>query len=222
MKGLVDGLEMTKNSGLFFNGVHISFGHHWNFGHHDENVRAEALENIREILPIIDAYHPNCYIIHGSFEPISDEERPAQLAALHDSLMKITSWTKTPVAVESLPRTCLFNTAAEGIAILDAIPAGVGACVDVNHFLKETSEDAVRAIGHRILTTHISDHDYEDEQHWLPGDARGKIDWMALLAAFESVGYQGCFNYESAGSLEEIKENYERLFDAYNNGKTFP
>jgi len=134
--------------------------------------------------------------------------------------MQMTGWTKTPIAVESLPRTCLFNTAAEGIAIIDAIPAGVGACVDVNHFLQEKSEDAVRALGCRILTTHISDHDYVDERHWLPGENGGKIDWMALLAAFEAVGYQGVFNYEATGTLPEIKENYDRLFAAYNNGGT--
>ena len=218
MRGLVDGLEMTKNSGLFFNGVHISFGNHWNFAHHDEAVRAEALANIREILPVIDAYHPRCYIIHGSFEPISDVIRPLQLAALHDSLVQMTKWTNTPIAVESLPRSCLFNTAAEGISIIDAIPSGVYACVDVNHFLKETSEDAVRALGQRIITTHISDHDYIDERHWLPGE--GSIDWMALLAAFEAVGYDGVFNYESAGTLAEIKENYDRLFARYNGEET--
>lgn len=219
MKGLEAGLEAVKASGLYFNGVHISFGNHWNFAHHEAALRAEALENFRQIQPVIDAYHPNCYIIHGSFEPISDDIRPTQLAALHDSLEKITAWTQTPIAVESLPRTCLFNTAAEGIAIIDAIPAGVGACVDVNHFLRETSEDAVRALGKRILTTHISDHDYEDERHWLPGE--GRIDWMALLSAFEAVGYDGVFNYEVSASLPEIKDNYDRLFAAYNNGGTF-
>ncbi len=216
MKGLEAGLEFVKNSGLFFNGVHISFGNHWNFAHLDGAARQEALDNIREILPLIDAYHPKCYVIHGSFEPISDQDRPAALAALHDSLLAITAWTKTPIAVESLPRTCLFNTAKEGIAIIDAIPAGVFACVDVNHFLQETSEDAVEALGERIITTHISDHDYENERHWLPRDARGKIDWMALLAAFEKIGYDGIFNYEASASLPEIKENYDRLFADYN------
>ncbi len=217
MKGLRDGLEIVRNSGLFFNGVHISFGNHWNFAHHDEALRREALENLREILPIIDTYGPKCYVIHGSFEPISDELRPLQLAGLHDSLMQMTSWTNTPIAVESLPRTCLFNTAKEGIAIIDAIPRGVYACVDVNHFLQERSEDAVRALGGRIITSHISDHDYIDERHWLPRTEGGKIDWMALLAAFEDAGYDGIFNYEVNNALPEIKENYDKLFADYNN-----
>ena len=53
----------------------------------------------------------------------------------------------------------------------------------------------------------------------LPGE--GKIDWMALLAALEAVGYDGVFNYEVSASLSEIKDNYDRLFAAYNNGGTF-
>ena len=48
--------------------------------------------------------------------------------------------------------------------------------------------------GSRIITTHISDHDYVDERHWLPGE--GKIDWMRLLAAFEKIGYDGVYNME--------------------------
>ncbi len=216
MKGLVAGLDIVRDCGLYFNGVHISFGNHWNFAHDNAELRAEALANFREIVPLIDAYRPHCYVIHGSFEPIPDEIRPMQLSALHDSLLQMTGWTTTPIAVESLPRTCLFNTAEEGIAIIDAIPAGVFACVDVNHFLQEKSEDAVRALGSRIITTHISDHDYENERHWLPRDARGKIDWMALLAAFEAIGYNGIFNYEATATLPEIKENYEKLFADYN------
>ena len=86
-------------------------------------------------------------------------------------------------------------------------------CVDVNHFLQEPAEAGVLALGNRIVTTHISDHDYENERHWLPGE--GKIDWNALLAAFESIGYQGVFNYEVSNTPAEIKANYEQLFAAY-------
>ena len=87
-------------------------------------------------------------------------------------------------------------------------------CVDVNHFLQESSEDGVLALGSRIVTTHISDHDYINERHWLPGE--GKINWMALIAAFERIGYDGAFNYECGTSVPEVKENYDKLFGEYN------
>ena len=73
---------------------------------------------------------------------------------------------------------------------------------------------AVLALGSRIITTHISDHDYVDERHWLPGE--GKIDWMRMLAAFETIGYEGVFNYELGNDAAEVKENYEKLFADYN------
>lgn len=213
-KDLEKGLKAIKESGLYFNGVHISFGKHWNFGSHVEEQRAEAVANFSEIAPLIDRYSPFCYVIHGSSEPISDEVRPAQIAALKKSLTELTAITSTPIAVESLPRTCLFNTAKEGMEIIDGIE-NVYACVDVNHFLQEDSADAVKTLGSRIITTHISDHDYINERHWLPGE--GKIDWQRLIGALESIGYTGVFNYEANGSLIQVKENYLQLFERYNN-----
>ncbi|MBE6632947.1 MAG: sugar phosphate isomerase/epimerase [Ruminococcaceae bacterium] len=210
-------LETVRRSGLILNGIHISFGALWNFANPNESLRRGAVENLRAILPTLEAYSPRCYVIHGSREPISNEERPVQLDALHRSLVELTALTSTPIALEALPRTCLFNTSAEGIAIVDAVP-GVRVCVDVNHFLKEDPCDAILALGNRIITTHISDYDFIDERHLLPGE--GKIDWMRLIAAFEAIGYNGIFNYEiGKATAKEIKENYDRLFAEYNRRK---
>jgi sugar phosphate isomerase/epimerase len=51
----------------------------------------------------------------------------------------------------------------------------------------------------------------------MPGE--GKIDWNALLGAFEKIGYKGAFNYELTAPLADIKENYEKLFTAYDKTK---
>jgi len=215
-RDLQRGLEAVKASGLYFNGVHVSFGPHWDFSSTDEAKRREAIENFAGIAPLIDSYSPNCYIIHGSYEPILTENRAAQIAALKQSLSEMLGITKTTVAVEILPRTCLCNTAAEAIAIVDAMASEqIRVCVDVNHFLQETSEEGVLALGDRIVTTHISDHDYINERHWMPRE--GLINWNALLAAFEKIGYSGVFNYEVGESLAKVKANYDALFADYNN-----
>ena len=205
-------LELVRSLGLFLNAVHVPFGHNWDFSSSDEEKRQLAVKNFKDMLAVTDPYGPHCYVIHGSFEPIPAEKREAQLEALHRSLSEMVSMTSTPIAVEDLPRTCLFNTAKEGIGIVDAVD-GIRVCVDVNHFLQEDSVDAVLALGSRIITTHISDHDYVNEQHWLPGE--GKIDWMRMLAAFEKIGYDGVFNYELGNDPAEVKENYEKLFADY-------
>ena len=219
-KNLPAVLEQLRASGLKLNAVHISFGHHWNFASHEEKKRLEAIENLRAVLPITDAYSPFCYVIHGSYEPITEELRPLQLEALHRSLSEMVTLTKIPFALESLPRSCLFNTSAEGIAIVDRVP-GVKVCIDVNHFLKEDPTDAILALGDRIITTHISDYDFIDERHLLPG--QGQINWMRLLGALERIGYTGVFNYEvkNGVSTAEVKENYTRLFRAYNEKTEF-
>ena len=208
-------LEAVKASGLFFNGVHIPFGRQWDFSETNEEVRAGAVARFSEIVPLIDRYNPKCYIVHGSYEPIAPEDREAKIEALKKSLREMMKVTKTTIAVEILPRTCLLNTASEAIAIVDAMCSDrIRICVDVNHFLQEKSEDGVLALGDRIVTTHISDHDYENERHWLPGE--GKIDWMALISAFEKIGYDGVFNYETGISVAQVKENFDRLFSEYN------
>ena len=206
-------LELVKSLGLYLNGIHVPFGQNWDFSAYDEEKRQLAVNNFKEMLAVTDPHAPHCYVIHGSFEPIPVEKREAQLEALHRSLTEMVAMTKTPIAVEDLPRTCLFNTAKEGIGIVDTVD-GIRVCVDVNHFLQEDSVDAVLALGSRIMTTHISDHDYVDERHWLPGE--GKIDWMRMLAAFEKIGYDGVFNYELGNDPAEVKENYEKLFAEYN------
>ena len=71
---------------------------------------------------------------------------------------------------------------------------GIDVCLDSNHFLKERPETAVLALGKSIKTTHISDYDFVDERHWLPGE--GKVVWTALYNALREVGYNGVWMYE--------------------------
>ena len=213
----LDWVKKIPAHNLALNAVHLPFGRAWDVSAIDEAVRTHAIERIRPIVRALDAASPVCYVLHGSYEPIEVADRAKKLAQLERSLGELTALTRTPIAVEILPRTCLLNTSAEAIALLDAVKTEqIGICVDVNHFLQETAEDGVRALGDRILTTHISDHDYLDEKHWMPG--KGKIDWMRLLEAFEAIGYQGSFNYEVDAEgipAAEIRASYDALLSRY-------
>ncbi len=212
---LEEGMAAVMESGLPVNCIHIPFGNRWNPCLLDEEKRAAVVKKFRAILARTAPLKPFGYIVHGSFEPNADEEREAKIAQLIKSMREMADATESYLCVEILPRTCLLNTAAEACRIIDEIGIdNVRVCVDVNHFLQEKSEDGVRLLGDRIVTTHISDHDYVDERHQMPGE--GKIDWNALLGAFEAIGYQGAFNYELNAPLEDIKENYKALFSAYN------
>ena len=67
-------------------------------------------------------------------------------------------------------------------------------CFDTNHLLGENPLDYIRAIGNRIVTVHVSDYDFINERHWLPGE--GKNDWNGILKILSDVGYDGIWMYE--------------------------
>ena len=216
-RSLEKGIAAIKDADLKINAVHISFGTRWDPAERKARQREKNVSRIVKTIRRLDPYGPFLYVLHGSFEPIAAEEREERKNILMGSLKEICAATKNTICVEILPRTCLFNTSAEAAEVLDKAKINnLRICLDTNHFLQEKTEDAVLSLAGRIATLHVSDHDYVDERHLLPGE--GKIDWNAVLAALEKTGYNGVFNYEVKAHipLEDIRENYEKLFSEYN------
>ena len=219
---LGEGLETVRNSGLYFNAVHISFGTFWDFSAQDENDRKAAVLRTEEIFSKCNPYSPFCYVIHGSFEGFGVEDRKEKTEQLKKSLSELRKLTSAKICVETLPRMCLGNTSEELCGIVDAV-SGIDVCIDVNHLLYEKPEDAVLKLGDRIKTTHISDYDFINEWHWLPGE--GDIQWQKLIKAFEKIGSGGVWNYELSLTEREtiirdrdltymdIKRNFDELFN---------
>jgi sugar phosphate isomerase/epimerase len=67
-------------------------------------------------------------------------------------------------------------------------------CFDTNHLLGEDIISFIKRMGDKIVTIHVSDYDYIDERHWLPGE--GLIDWVALIDTLDEIGYEGDWIYE--------------------------
>lgn len=202
---LDSGLESLDESGLRFNGAHISFGPFWDFSDEDETKRKDAVKRTEKIFQKCAAYKPRCYILHGSFEPVEERARGIKIKQLLTSLRELKNATAAAICIENLPRTCIGNTSEEICEIVDA--ADVKVCLDTNHFLFEKPEEAVLKISDRIFTTHISDYDFIDERHWLP--YMGNIDWNKLVMNLNKIGYSGVFNFECG------KYSYKERFNAY-------
>lgn len=135
-------------------------------------------------------------VIHPSFEPIPPEARKDWMATAKASLAnlaEIAAANGVTLAVENLPRTCLGNCSDDIKELLTADPR-LRVCFDTNHLLDERNADFVRSLGDKIITLHVSDYDFLNERHWMPGE--GKVDWAELVTALEEVGYQGPFLYE--------------------------
>lgn len=219
------GLKEIRERGFYLNGIHLPFGHHRDYSFLEEERREKLCEDTIELFKIIDDFNPYCYILHGTKEPMTSEERKLHAKALKKSLVALRTGTKAEICLENLPRSCYPNTADETIETVDSVK-GISVCCDINHFLLEKAEDAVLKLGNRIKTLHVSDCDYVDERHTMPG--LGRIDWMKVIGALEKIGYKGVFNYEvimerpgwKFFNYSDIKNNYEQLFEKYNKIKT--
>ena len=83
-------------------------------------------------------------------------------------------------------------------------PENVGICWDTGHgHLQRLDQGkAIRALGDRLIATHVADNDTSRDQHLLPFE--GTIDWKAVLDALRDIGYEGTFNLEIGGGVHRI------------------
>lgn len=136
------------------------------------------------------------YVIHASGEPIEDCDRNSRMETAKESLVKLAEVAHEcggVIAVEDLPRSCLGRNSSD-ISELISCDDRLMVCFDTNHLLGEDFGDFIRNVGKRIVTTHISDYDFVNERHWLPGE--GKVDWQRLITELKGVGYTGPWLYE--------------------------
>jgi len=162
----------------------------------DEKIRKFSIDFLSEHIRRATDIGIKKIVIHGSSEPIKPEERTEKMKRAKDSLNKLAEVSLNSgavLAVENLPRTCLGNVSTE-LKDMISVHNNLKVCFDVNHLLKESHTGFINNLGDKIITTHISDYDFIDERHWLPGE--GDIDWNNLYSLLKSVNYDGVFMYE--------------------------
>ena len=157
-------------------------------------------------------------VIHPSAEPISPDEREEKLEIASDFFNELAEFAHTKgavLALEDLPRTCLGNCSDELARLLSANDK-LRVCYDTNHLLAENATDFIERLGSKIITVHVSDYDFVNERHWLPGE--GDNDWDAIYSALCRVGYTGPWLYE-IGLLppKTIERRPLEFTDFYNN-----
>ena len=136
------------------------------------------------------------FVIHASGEPIAEEERPARMDCACESLYTLAEIAAScggRIAVENLPRTCLGRNSQDMLALV-SVHDRLRICFDSNHLLGEDPFVFLRAVGKYVVTTHISDYDFTDEKHWLPGE--GALDFHRIFTVLKEQGYAGPWLYE--------------------------
>lgn len=208
--------------GLECRSVHLAFGDANDISLTDDDARRRALDEACYQVSAAPLLGARLAVVHGSDEPIDDKDRPARIACLRESLpvlCRVAAKSGVRLALELLPRTCLAHTTEEALTIVEGLPAErIGFCLDANHInLREDPASAVRRLGGRIITFHISDNDGVDERHWFPFE--GIIDWKSFMCAVRDIGYKGQFIFETGGSLGgdmpvylgELRARFDRL-----------
>ena len=162
----------------------------------DPDVRRRTAELHARYVRIAASMGARIAVVHACLEPVADADRAERLARSRESmaaLAEVGAAEGVTVCVENLPRSCLGNRAAE-LAEIVAVDPRLRVCFDTNHLLGESHADFLAALGPLVVTTHVSDYDFVNERHWLPGE--GRIDWRALADGLDAIGYADAFNYE--------------------------
>lgn len=149
-----------------------------------------------EMIKRVSAEGIDKFIIHPSGERIPDSDRPGRISCARESLSALADIAEqggAVLAVEDLPRACLGRDSGDILSLI-ADDDRLGVCFDTNHLLKEDPVEFIEKVGSRIITLHVSDYDFVDERHWLPGE--GSTDWQSICAALQRVGYSGPWLYE--------------------------
>ncbi len=134
-----------------------------------------------------------------------------------DDLVPLATEVGVRILLENLPYRCAYPLLdmTELRSLVEPYPPeALGLVIDTGHAwtLGNDPAEEIRAAGSRLWGTHLQDVDYENPQddHWMP--THGGLDWGAVRAALEDVGYAGLWTFEvSAGRAEETPEELARL-----------
>lgn len=161
----------------------------------DREIRENTVKYLSELVKKGADIGIDKFVIHASGEPIrvNREEKMKYAQETLDTLAELAFQNGAYICVEDLPRTCLGND-ADDVVKLVSVNDKLKVCFDTNHMLNEDNLRFMEKLADRIVTVHISDYDFINERHWLPGE--GKIDWNALYSKFQEIGYNGVWMYE--------------------------
>ena len=217
--------EWTEKYGVKIWSFHLPFYPFKEIDISNEEIVEETVEYLKAIILKASKIGIDKFIIHASGEPIDENDRQKRMDTAKKSLFQLAEFAKSvnaTICVEDLPRTCLGRSASDILELLSA-HKDLRACFDTNHLLGESNIDFIKAIGDKIVTLHVSDYDFINERHWLPGE--GKNDWQFILKALKEIDYKGIWLYEidmkcpntiirpRRLTVEDFQRNAKELFE---------
>lgn len=217
-------------AGMTIWSAHLPYGGSSDISVTDETERQRVIEKMKTCIKNAHAIDITRLVLHASYEPISDTDRPARIANAKAAIAELQAMADglgITIMVEDLPRTCLGNTPEELLTLIEGTNALI--CFDTNHYALGSTSHFMDVAGHKIGTVHFSDFDFEGETHWLPG--QGRIAWGELMCRLDEAGYTGVFmsetlkdraNNNAKITIDQLRDSYTNIFAEYEKLKADP
>lgn len=190
--------KLSEKFGINIWSQHLPFGpfEELEISSFDKDLRKSTIEKFSEMIKKGANIGIDKFVVHPSGEPIEENDREERLKYSRESLSVLADVCEKcggVICVEDLPRTCLGRCISD-MKFLTNEDNRIKICFDTNHITAEKPEDVIRALGDKIVTLHVSDFDFVNERHWLPGE--GKINWINVVDALKEINYNGVWMYE--------------------------
>lgn len=169
-----------------------------NLAAYENEIRESTVAYYTEIIKKAAKIGIKIFVVHpNSNEPIEEgDERAKRISFVKECLNELcenAAKEGAVIAVENLPRSCIARNSDELLDLL-VVNDKLRVCYDTNHLMGQEATEFIKAVGDKIVTLHVSDYDFMNERHWLPGE--GKNDWQKILKSLIEAGYDGVWLYE--------------------------
>ena len=192
--------------------VHLPYSKHIDVSLVDSAKRAKAVNYVRDMMRVAGVFEAGRVVLHPSYDSVVPDDRADRIECCRASIAElapVAAEIGAVLCIENLPRTCLGRNGQEMMKLIEGFD-NVGICFDVNHLLYQNHADFLSSIEKgSIKTVHISDYNFTDERHLVPGV--GDIEWAPVWAGIKENGYKGVMMFECFGNAEELTEARDLL-----------
>jgi sugar phosphate isomerase/epimerase/exopolysaccharide biosynthesis protein len=195
------------SAGMKIWSVHMPYSKHIDISLVDSAKRARSVNYVRDMMRVAGIFQAERIVLHPSADTVVPDDRADRIECCRASIAElapVAAEIGAVLCIENLPRTCLGRNGQEMMTIIEGFE-NVGICFDVNHLLYQSHADFLSSIKKgSIKTVHISDYNFTDERHLVPGV--GDIDWAPVWKGIRNNGYKGVMMFECFGNAEELTE----------------